>query len=56
MVLAKQKILTEEDRTEISKLVEGLKANLPVLQEQGHPKWKEVDLSGWDANDWPLYK
>jgi TRAP-type uncharacterized transport system substrate-binding protein len=48
--------LTEEDRVEINRLVEGLKANLPALQEQGHPKWKEVDLSDWDPRDWPLYK
>jgi len=48
--------LTDADRTEITKLVNGIKSKFDILKEQGHPKWKEIDLSDWDNSDWPMYK
>ena len=47
--------LTEEDKVEILKLVNGLKTNLTTLQGQGHPAWKIVDLHDWDSSNWPVY-
>lgn len=48
--------LTDSDRAQLKKLVEALHAKLPALQEEGHPKWKEVDLDDWDSSIWPSYK
>lgn len=48
--------LTDTDRSEIAKLAKGIKSKFDILKEQGHPKWKEVDLSDWDNSDWPIYK
>ena len=47
--------LTEEDRVEILKLVNGLKENLSTLQSTGHPAWKIVDFYDWDSSNWPVY-
>lgn len=48
--------LTDDDRSEIAKLTNGIKSKFDILKEQGHPKWKEVDLSDWDNSDWTMYK
>lgn len=47
--------LTEEDKTEILKLVSGIKENLSTLQSTGHPAWKVIDLHDWDSSNWPVY-
>lgn len=46
--------LTEQDRKDIALIIEGINTNLNMLKTEGHPKWKEVDLSDWDSNDWPF--
>ena len=47
--------LTEEDKVEILKLVNGLKENLSTFQSTGHPAWKNVDFHDWDSSNWPVY-
>ena len=47
--------LTAEDKTELLKLVNGLKEKLGTLQAQGHPAWKAVDFHDWDSSNWPVY-
>lgn len=56
VLIVNESKLNDEDRAAIAKFVEALSSNLPVLQENGHPKWKEVDLSDWDEAVWPIYK
>lgn len=48
--------LNDDDRLQISRLVEGLNKQLPALQENGHPKWSEVNLNEWDTSLWPSLK
>ena len=48
--------LTDQDKEKIELIIKGIRTNLEKLKTDGHPKWKEVDLSDWDANDWPLYE
>ena len=48
--------LTEKDRVNIATLVEGIKTNLEKLKAEGHHKWKEIDLTDWNENDWPVLK
>jgi len=47
--------LTEEDKVEILKLVNGIKENQSSLQSTGHPAWKVIDLHDWDSSNWPVY-
>ena len=47
--------LTAEEKTELLKLVNGLKTNLSTLQSTGHPAWKNVDFHDWDSSNWPVY-
>lgn len=56
LLIVNEAKLTDQDRKDIAALSEGIKANMEKLKTDGHPKWGEVDLSDWDANDWPLYK
>ncbi|MCD4664574.1 MAG: hypothetical protein K8R68_04820 [Bacteroidales bacterium] len=48
--------LSDDDRTEISRLVNGIKSKYDVLKAQGHPKWKEVNFDNWSNSDWPIYR
>lgn len=48
--------LSDQDKKDIATLIEGLNTNLEKLKAEGHHKWKEVNLTNWDENDWPLYK
>ncbi len=56
LLIVNESKLTDEDKGELSELINELNANLAKLKEVGHPKWKEVNLQEWDAMDWPLYK
>lgn len=46
--------LTDQDRKDIALIAEGIKANMDKLKANGHPKWKEVDLTDWNSADWPF--
>lgn len=48
--------LTKEDRIALSRLISGIQNQFDVLKANGHPKWKEVNLSDWDDSKWPMYK
>jgi TRAP transporter TAXI family solute receptor len=48
--------LTDQDKENIDLIIKGIRTNLDKLKAEGHPKWKEVDLSDWDSSDWPLYE
>ena len=48
--------LTKEDRVALSRLVSGIQTQFDVLKAEGHPKWKEVNLSDWDEAMWPLFR
>jgi TRAP transporter TAXI family solute receptor len=54
VIIVNESKLTEKDREDIASMVEGIKANMERLKAEGHHKWKEVSLSDWDANDWPV--
>jgi len=45
---------TSVKNAHIKKLLEDVKSNLYTLQTQGHPKWKEVDLT-YRTVDWEVY-
>lgn len=46
--------LTEQDRKDIVLMIEGIKTNMDKLKTDGHYKWKDINLSDWDSNDWPF--
>jgi len=48
--------LTDQDKKDVEHLVDGISANMEKLKTDGHPKWKEVDLTDWDSSNWPVYK
>lgn len=48
--------LTDSDKKMLDKLINGITKNMDKLKANGHPKWKEVDITSWDDDDWPLYK
>lgn len=48
--------ITPTDRSEIKRLLDGIRSNRAKLNEQGHPAWKEIDLEDWSSSDWPEYK
>lgn len=56
VLIVNESKLSEQDREAIALIIEGIKANMDKLKAEGHHKWKEVDLSDWDENNWPLYK
>lgn len=56
VLIVNESKLNDEDRAAIARFVEALNTSLPALQENGHPKWKEVDLSEWNTEIWPLYE
>ena len=56
LLLVNEAKLTQTDRDNLAKLLDGLNTNLETLRENGHPKWKEVDFTNWDTSDWPVYK
>ncbi len=56
LLVVNESKLTDKDRADLAKMVEGMKMNIEILKENGHPKWKEVDFSNWDPADWPVYQ
>ena len=40
---------------DIGNLVKCMQEKLPELQEKGHPKWREVDLSDLKRVNWPVH-
>jgi len=56
VLIVNESKLNDEDRAAIAKFVQALNSSLPSLKENGHIKWKEVDLGNWDNAVWPLYK
>jgi TRAP-type uncharacterized transport system substrate-binding protein len=56
LLVVNEKKLTDDDKKMLGNLIDGITANLENLKANGHPKWKEVDLTKWDASDWPVYK
>jgi TRAP transporter TAXI family solute receptor len=56
LLLVNEAKLTQTDLDNLAKMVDGIQMNLETLKENGHPKWKEVDFSNWDAADWPVYE
>ncbi len=56
LLVVNENKLTDEDKKMLDELIDGITENLENLKSNGHPKWKEVDLSNWDASDWPVYE
>jgi len=56
LLIVNENKLDDGDREKIASLMKSIEANLGTLQENGHPKWQEVDLTGWNSVDWPTYK
>jgi len=56
LLVVNEKKLTEEEKLMLEKVIDGITNNLEELKTKGHPKWKEVDITNWDATDWPVYK
>jgi TRAP transporter TAXI family solute receptor len=56
LLVVNEKKLTDEDKVLLDKLIDGITDNLDKLKSNGHPKWKEVDLTNWDPTDWPVYE
>ena len=56
VLIVNESKLTEKDREDSALIVEGIKANMEKLKAEGHHKWKEVDLTDWNENDWPVLK
>ncbi|MCD4736472.1 MAG: TAXI family TRAP transporter solute-binding subunit [Bacteroidales bacterium] len=48
--------LTNTDRSEITRMLDAIKANRTKLNENGHPAWKTIDLEDWSETDWPMFK
>jgi TRAP-type uncharacterized transport system substrate-binding protein len=55
LVVNESKITTRE-REAIENLKNTISSKSDWLIENGHPQWKEVDLSAWDQEDWPVLK
>ena len=47
--------LTPEDKEMILQIVNGIKENMDLLREKGHPAWKDIDLNEWNSSYWPIY-
>ena len=56
LLLVNEDKLTQTDRDNLAKMVDGINMNLETLRENGHPKWKEVDFTNWDSADWPVFE
>lgn len=54
LLVVNESKLTEDDRLQLLKLVNGLKTNLEVLKLKGHEKWREVDFNDWDSSNWRI--
>jgi len=48
--------LTEKDKADLAKIVNGIKNKYDVLKAEGHPKWKEINFDDWESSDWPKYE
>ena len=46
--------ITNTDRAEIKRLMDGIRSNRAKLNDQGHPAWKEIDLTNWSDSEWPM--
>jgi TRAP transporter TAXI family solute receptor len=55
LLVVNEEKLTDEDKIELLKLVNGLKDNLSTLQSTGHQAWNIVDFNDWDSSNWPIY-
>ena len=56
LLLVNEAKLTQTDRDNLAKMVDGIKMKMETLKEKGHPKWKEVDFTDWDVANWPVYE
>ena len=56
LLIVNEAKLSDQDRKDLALIIEGINANMDKLKTDGHQKWKEVDLTDWDNNDWPLFK
>ena len=56
LLIVNEAKLSDQDRKDLALIIEGINTNMDKLKTNGHQKWKEVDLTDWDSNDWPLFK
>jgi len=48
--------LSSNERTQVLELKSGIQNRIDKLKATGHPQWKEINLTGWNESDWPLFK
>ena len=56
LLLVNEAKLTQTDRDNLAKMIDGVNMNMETLKEKGHPKWKEVDFTNWDPAEWPVFE
>lgn len=56
VLLVNESKLTDKEREEVNKIVNGILNKYDVLKAQGHPRWKEIDFGDWSDADWPMLK
>jgi TRAP transporter TAXI family solute receptor len=56
LLIVNEAKLSDQDRKDIAEIIKGINANQDKLKSNGHHKWKEIDLSDWNSNNWPIYE
>jgi TRAP-type uncharacterized transport system substrate-binding protein len=56
VIVVNESKLSGEDRTDLLQLKSGITSKMDTLRANGHPLWKEVNLSEWKESDWPVLK
>jgi uncharacterized protein len=56
LLVVNESKLTEEEKSNVMQLKNGILNKYDLLKANGHPEWKEVNFSDWTETDWPMFK
>jgi len=55
LLVVNESKLSSDDKNKMMKLKMEIMNNYDKLKENGHPKWKEVEFTSWNKEDWPVF-